>query len=93
MKRILMTAALSAALVFPAISAPRCMANKLWAPALKKLYGEVPIMTAMQSKGVPIVIFANIEKGTWTTLVIGPESSCMVASGADLELIARGNPT
>jgi len=92
MHHVLFIAAMIALSASNVSASQRCLPNKIGAPTLKKSYGEVPIVTGMQANGIPIIIFANRETGTWTVIMIGPESSCLQTAGQDLELIMRGDP-
>ena len=87
MRRFFTTVALSLAFIIPAQSAARCVPNE----ALLKTFGEVPVLTAMQGN-VPMVIFSNLDTGSFTVVSVGPESSCVVATGTDMEIIMQGDP-
>ena len=91
MTRFFTTVALFLAFVIPAQSAARCVPNEVLLKTLTETFGEVPVLTAMQGS-VPMVIFSNLDTGSFTVVSVGPESSCVVATGTDLEIIMQGDP-
>ena len=84
-----------AALAILALAGPahagKCVPNKTLAAGLKSGFGEVPVVAAT-TKSAPLLIFANPKTGTFTVVMIGPESSCVVSAGTDFEIIMRGDP-
>tara|TARA_R110002110_G_scaffold37601_2_gene124019 strand:- start:1162 stop:1446 length:285 start_codon:yes stop_codon:yes gene_type:complete len=93
MKRILMIAALSAALISPAFAqqALICAPPAKWKTDLKAKYGEVPVIAGMGGAR-PFLIFANLETGTWSMLGFKPGVACLVGAGTSFELIPLGDP-
>ena len=92
MTRILSTAvAFALAFIIPVHAAARCVPNEVLLKTLTETFGEVPVLTAMQGS-VPMVIFSNLGTGSFTVVSVGPEASCVVATGTDMEIIMQGDP-
>ena len=72
-------------------SAATCVPNKALAEGLKNAFGEVLAVAAM-TRTAPLMIFSNPDTGTFTAVMVGPEASCVVASGTDFEIVVRGDP-
>jgi hypothetical protein len=87
MTRLATILALTAAPVF-AQNQTVCASYDDFTAALASRYGEQRQWTALERRGGLMEGWANLETGSWTIIVIGPDlRSCLVAAGPHYERI------
>lgn len=79
----------SVAVIGTASAAPGCFPTDALDRVLNKEFGEYPAAVMLRHDGVPIGIYANSRTGTWTMIQIGPEQSCVVATGTEYRTIGK----
>lgn len=92
MQRILTVLAISALLISPALSQSVCAPSKQVEDVLSRGFGQDPLWAGMRKDGSPVVLYGNVETGTWVLVAIGPELTCTVFGGKEFELIIQGEP-
>lgn len=90
MKRILMTAALSAALISPALAI--CYETKAFTKNALENYGEAPLWTSKGDNGLIVTMFYNPETGTWGIVEGDSENVCVMGSGKGIAPAETGEP-
>lgn len=73
----------------PAAAQGVCVSAKHLSDFLRTKYGEVAVATGMSQSGVPVILTANVETGTWSLILRSPEAACVVMTGKDFEIIVR----
>lgn len=94
MVRILMSAALAAAIAAPALAQSRhCGPRAAVIERLADGYGETRQSVGLAANNAVVEVFASHETGTWTiTVTTASGMTCLVASGRNFEELAEALP-
>jgi hypothetical protein len=70
----------------PAHAQQQCAVRTDIVEGLAERYGERQMMSGLNPDGSMVQIFANVETGTWTALVVEANGmACLVAAGEDFD--------
>jgi len=71
----------------------KCAPHESAVSYLASTYGEFRQSIGIYDDGRLMEIFANLETGTWTAVITGPDGvSCIAASGQAFESVAKQTP-
>lgn len=65
----------------PAVAEPKCFEGTEAMDTLSAEYGEKPVFIGYTKDNLPITVFLNAEKGTWTLLAVNGERVCLIDHG------------
>ena len=87
MSLITTTAMLTLLAAGAAQAAPNCAPRQALLMALAEQYAEAPVVQGLINSNAAMELYAS-SAGTWTLTAVGPNgTSCIVASGTDLEMV------
>lgn len=87
MKTIIATA-LAALLAYPAVAAPNCASVADVTDILTNKYGEEVVSHGLNNRGMIVMMWANIDTGSWTATVSDGIEMCIVSQGDRFERVS-----
>ena len=79
-------------LMQPALAQPQCAPRAAILSALSQHFAETPRALGV-APGAVVELFTNPKTGTWTITATDPKGvTCLIASGADFQIIPQGKP-